>query len=204
MPTQTLARARAHDAVNWPEIRRRLDAAGHTSADSPLGTAESAQKVLEERGRRLARVPAAPQDADRLEVISFALADETYAIETRYVLEVFRLLDMSPLPGALPPVCGVTAWRGELLTMFDLRGLLGLSVAALNDLARVIVVGGQLRTFGILADAVRDIVTLSSTAVREPPDGVAAQREYLRGITSDAMLVLDADALLQLAGSHPL
>jgi len=159
-----------------------------------------ARAVLEERARRLARPPAPPAPADTLEVITFALANETYAVESRYVVAVFKLSDLSALPGAEPPLFGVTAWRGELLTILDLRAALGLSVAALNDLSRVIVVGEDRPVFGILADAMRELVTLPAAEVRDPPEGIAARREYLRGVTADAVLVLEATKLLQLHG----
>jgi purine-binding chemotaxis protein CheW len=188
--------------VDWSEIRRRVDAAGLAAAAAPAVSQENARDVLEERSRRLARVPETPQDTDTIEAITFSLSNEIYAIEARYVLEVFRLVDISLLPGAKPPLYGVTAWRGELLTIVDLRGPLGLSVTALNDLSRVIVLGEVRGTLGILADAVRDIVALPVAAVREPPEGVAAHRTYLRGITGDAMLVLDATALLGITESH--
>ena len=159
---------------------------------------EDIRAVLEQRARLLARPAAPPPSGDTLELITFTLANETYALESRYVLEVFRLADLSPLPGAEPPVRGVTGWRGGLLTILDLRPVLGLSVAALNDLSRVIVLGENRAAFGILADAVRDVVTLPASEVREPPEGVAAQRMYLRGITGEAVLVLEARALLRL------
>ncbi|MDP3910839.1 MAG: chemotaxis protein CheW [Gemmatimonadales bacterium] len=161
---------------------------------------ESRREVLEERARALARPAAAPLAGDMLEVLTFTLANETYAVESRYVVAVFRLTDLSPLPGAEPPVFGVTAWRGELLTILDLRAALGLSVTALNDLSRVIVLGEERPAFGILADAARELVTLAASDVRQPPARVAARREYLRGVTSEAVLVLEATKLLQLHG----
>ncbi len=154
--------------------------------------------VLEERARRLAQVPAAAPEGDTLEVITFALANETYAIESRYVLEVFRLVDLSPLPGAEPPVYGVTAWRGMLLTVLDLRPVLGLSVAALNDLSRVIVLGEQRAAFGILVDAAWELVRLPASSIRKAPAGLAAQPEYIHGITDEAVLILETVHLLHL------
>jgi purine-binding chemotaxis protein CheW len=139
-----------------------------------------------------------PPAGEALEVITFTLANETYALESRLVVAVFRLTDLSPLPGAEPPVCGVTAWRGELLTMLDLRPLLGLSSTTLNDLSRVIVLGEERPAFGVLADAVRELVILPASEVREPSEGTAAGREYLRGITGEAVLVLDARKLLRI------
>jgi purine-binding chemotaxis protein CheW len=175
-----------------------MAAAGRTLSGATSTAPEQVRAVLEERARALARPVGTAAPIDELEAVTFALANERYAIESRYVFEVFRLEDLSPLPGAEPPVFGVTAWRGELLTILDLRGALGLSVTALHDLSRVIVLGEERPAFGILADAVHELVTLPAAQVREPPEGVAAKREYLRGVTADAVLVLDAEQLLRI------
>lgn len=184
--------------LDWAEIRERVEAAGRAVAGETAASPERMSEVLEERARALARAAVPPPAGEALEVITFTLANEIYAVESRLVVAVFRLTDLSPLPGAEPPVCGVTAWRGELLTMLDLRPLLGLSPTALNDLSRVIVLGEERPAFGVLADAVRELVILPASEVREPPEGTAAGREYLRGITGEAVLVLDAMKLLRI------
>jgi len=154
------------------------------------------RSVLEERARVLARPLATPASGERLEVVTLALAGERYAVESRHVVEVFKLRDLALLPGAEPPVFGATAWRGGLLTVLDLRPVLGLPAAALDDLGHVVVLGGERPAFGILADAVHDAVSLAASAVREPPEGVAVKREFLRGVAYGALLVLDAEKLL--------
>ncbi|MBI4501608.1 MAG: purine-binding chemotaxis protein CheW [Gemmatimonadetes bacterium] len=187
-------------SVDWAEIRRRVEAAGEAIAGGVESSPERVREVLEERARRLARPATPPPAGGTLEVITFALANEVYAIESRYVVEVFRLTELSPLPGAVPPVFGVTAWRGELLVILDLRRVLGISAATLNDLGRVIVLGEERPAFGILADAVREVATLPASEVHPAPEGVAANREYLWGVTRSATLVLNATKLLQLHG----
>jgi len=182
--------------VDWAEIRSRVDALDRALSGASEGQPERIRAVLEERARALARSAAAPTTADRLEAVTFALGGERYAIEARYVIEVFRLKQLSALPGAERPVFGVTAWRGELLTLCDLRGALGLSATALNDLSLVLVLGEDRAAFGILADAVHGLVSLSAAQVREPSEGTGAKREYVRGLTPDAMLVLDAKQIL--------
>lgn len=159
---------------------------------------QDARVVLAERARVLARPVTPPAAGDTLELITFTLANETYAIESRDVLEVFRLTELAPLPGAEPPVRGITAWRGTLLTVLDLRATLGLAADALNDLSRVIALGAARAVVGLLVDAVQDVVRVPAPEVRPPPDGVAPQRTYLRGITGDAVLVLDTRSLLRL------
>jgi purine-binding chemotaxis protein CheW len=184
--------------VNWAEVRERVDAAGRALAGGTAESPERVREVLEERARVLAQAAVAPPAGEELEVITFTLANETYAVESMFVVAVFRLADLSLLPGAKPPVCGVTAWRGDLLTILDLRPLLGLSSTALNDLSRVIVLGEERPAFGVLADAVLDLVVLPASEVREPSEGTAAGREYLRGITGGAVQVLDARTLLRI------
>jgi len=158
---------------------------------------ERARSVLEERARILARPAATAPAQGTLSAVTFALGGERYAIESRYVIEVTRLAELALLPGAKPPVLGITAWRGGPLPVLDVRPLLGLSPTALNDLGRMIVLGESRAAFGILADAVDDIVELRTSEVREPPEGVAVERECLRGVTGDALLVMDAGKLLQ-------
>jgi len=153
--------------------------------------------ILEARARELARPLGKPLESNALEVITFALADETYAIETRYVMAAFRLTELCPIPGAQRPIFGVAAWRGELLTILDLRPLFGASVVALNDLARVLVLGEKRAVCGVLADTVRDLVTIPESQLVETVHAVTANRALFRGITRDAMLVLNGKTLLE-------
>jgi purine-binding chemotaxis protein CheW len=156
------------------------------------------QQLLKDRARELARPAASPVASDTIEVVSFALGTEVCAVESRYVVEVCRLADLALLPGAEPPVLGVTAWRGRMLTILDLRPVLGIPVEVLNEQGRVVVLGERREAIGVRADAVHGVVALRPCDVREPPVGVAVKREYLRGVTGDALLVLDAAKLLRI------
>jgi purine-binding chemotaxis protein CheW len=164
------------------------------------GPGGDARRVLEERARALARRSAAGAEAQTVALVTFGLAEERYGIEAERVLQVFRLRELTPLPGAAPPVYGVAAWRGDLLTILDLRSTLGIRVRGLTDLSRVVVVGDGRARFGILADAIHELVEVPVHEIRPPREGVALNREYLRGLTGDALLVLDAARILQLHG----
>ena len=183
------------EPVDWGLVRARVEAAGRELAEDGASSPARARDVLEQRARRLAR-PLAIPPTNVLELLRFRLANEEYGIESRYVFEVFRLAELTPLPGAESPVFGVTAWRGELLTILDLRQVLGVSRSSLDDLSRVIVLGLERPAFGVLADAVRELVTVSVSDVLEATGGVVLNRKYLRGVTTDAVLVLEAKELL--------
>lgn len=188
---------RPHGLPDWAEIRKRVEAAGETLRGGAVPP-EQAREVLEERARRLARPVVERAAGGGMEVVTFSLAREVYAIESRYVIEVFRPTDVSPLPGAQASVFGVTGWRGELLTIRDLRQVLGRSGTVLDDLRQVLVLGDVRPAFGVLANAVHEVANLGPGAVRAPPEGVAVDRRYVKGVTADAVLVLEAEALLRI------
>lgn len=179
-----------------PPRRTGPETAGDWADASP----ERARAVLMERARALAQPVDVEPEGDRLELVSFTLATETFAIESRYVVQVFRLEDLALLPGAEAPVFGVTAWRGELLTVLDLRPVLGLPVTALNDLSRVIVLGAGRAECGILADAVLELLSVPASELSLPSERRGIRPEVLRGITGNAVLVLDGPRLLSLTG----
>jgi purine-binding chemotaxis protein CheW len=180
------------------QIRERLaQVAAATEATQRL-SAEQAQAVLQQRALTLAR-PAAVDacTADLLEVVVFRLGSETCALEARFVREVVRLGDCTPLPGAPSFVVGVVNLRGEVLVVFDLRAYFATGERPAADHGCILVLGEDRAEFGVLADEARDIAVLTPEAILEPPGSIpAAARECVRGVTRDALLVLDGAALL--------
>lgn len=189
--------ARKPPTVDWVATRERIEAAGRSIAGEAEITPERARLILEERARSLAR-PALPPLTNSLELVTFGLASERCGVESRYVVGVFPLLQLAALPGAQAPVFGVTVWRGELLTVLDIRPLLGATVGALNDLSRIIALGQTQAAFGVVVDAVEGLVRLPQAEVVPAPTSGTAAREYVRGVTNQALLVLDGERLLQL------
>ena len=154
--------------------------------------------VLEQRARKLARPLNPPKSLDNLEVVVFQLGAEQYAVEAKSIREVFRLQVRSALPGAPAPIAGITAHRGELLTLLDLRSTLGLPSAALNDLGRVMLLEEEGTRVGLLVDRVDRMDTIERRELRAAAPTGPAPRELLLGTTDDALVVLDTEGLLRL------
>jgi len=158
----------------------------------------SAADILRERARRLARATATDgASLDDLELLEFRLADETYAVETRHVVEVHVLRDLTPLPGTPEFVRGIVNLRGHILPVFDLKKFFALPEQGLGDLHRIIVVRGADLELGLLADTVTGVT-------REPRAGLAATlptltgigAQYLLGVNERRLVVLDLDRIL--------
>lgn len=196
--SQTLAGTR-HVLRRLAGARRALDALALLAAGGGTTDPGDAAAELDARARRLAQ-PAVPERAGAtLRVLTMTVAGTSLAVEVERVVEVFRLERLARVPGARPALAGITAWRGEVLSLVDVRGALGLSTGALHDLARVVVLGDPRAPVGVLVDAVDDVRDLPGEALRPPPaDCTPAWRALVRAVTSDAVLVLDVERL-----AHP-
>ena len=160
--------------------------------------AEATRAKLEARARALARVPPKETDEATLDLLLFSLAAETYAVEIRFVREVARFGEFASVPLAPETLIGVTNLRGEVLPVFDLRPLLGVPRNRLTDLARAIVLERDGDAFAVLADQAIDVERVPRSAVLPPsalPPGV--ERGIVLGVTAQAVIVLDGEALLR-------
>ena len=187
-------------AVDWNAIHRRLTDA-QTLADK--GWAASARaveqkKILKERARNMAQEPpagAAPEE--QIEIIEFLLAYERYAIELSLVREVYPLKELTTLPGTRPFVVGIVNIRGQIVSIIDLKKFFDLPEKGLTDLNKVIVLDNGTMTFGLLVDAVYRVHRISRQEI-EPslPTLTGIRQQYLRGVTSDRLIILDGARIL--------
>jgi purine-binding chemotaxis protein CheW len=184
--------------IDWADVRRRMAAAVRATEEATRPSPEQARRVLDERARRLAYQPPAPARGEALSVATFSVGNERYAIETRFVREIVRLVDLTPVPGARDFLRGVTNLRGEILAVIDLRRFFGLPDQGVTDLARVVVLGEDTDELGVLADQTHAIVDVRGDRVL-PPSRTAPTpgRAYVRGVTADALILLDGAALLR-------
>lgn len=188
----------ASGKMDWQAMKERMSRAQAALAAAEQLSDEQARAVMDQRARALSEVPEQPPDSTQiLEVMTFRLANEKMSIETRYVRGVQHPGDITPLPGSPRFLIGVTNLRGEVLAVMDLREFFGIPAAEDESRSRIVIVGEDQSEFGMMADEVYEINRLHLTDVLSPPGSVSGLgRDCLRGVTKDALLVLDGAALL--------
>lgn len=161
-------------------------------------SAPDATHVLRARARALARPPElAPAAETLLEVLEFGLAQERYAMETRYVHEVYPLKELTPLPGTPPFVLGIVNVRGRILPVLDIKRFFDLPEQGLTDLHRIIIVHGHDLELGLLADAIVGVRSIPVGSLQPSlPTLTGIRGEYLKGVTAEHLVVLDLDRIL--------
>jgi len=164
----------------------------------PSASATGIRKTLRDRARLLARPPESSQvEGAVLELLEFRLAQECYALETHYVSEVCPLKDLTLLPGTPAFLPGIVNIRGRITPVIDIKKFFDLPDIGLTDLHRIILVRGGDLEFGLLADAISGVRSIPAESLQASIPGFTGIREeYLKGVTSDRLVVLDFERIL--------
>lgn len=154
--------------------------------------------VLRARAKALAREPESRQaTAAALDVIEFGLAHERYAIEAAYVREVHPLEDLTPLPGTPPFLAGIVNVRGRILAVIDLKRFFDLPSPGITDAHKIILVYTAEMELGILADTVLGMRSIPQDTIQPSlPTLTGLREEYLKGVTAEQLVILDAARIL--------
>ncbi len=185
--------------IDWSDIRRQVETAREALAPGAAPSPEEKRAILKARAVALAREPQQATTAQEfLEIIEFRLASETYGIESAFVREIYPLKDFTPLPGTPPFVIGIVNVRGQILSVVDLGKFFNLpDKGGLGQLSTVIVLRNEQMEFGILADAIVGARPLALNTIQAPPPTVSGiGATYLRGVTAERMIILDAAKIL--------
>lgn len=156
-----------------------------------------AGNLLRERARRLAHAESGVGRGETVELLEFRLASERYAFLAAAVDDVQPLRELTALPCTPAFLRGIVNVRGRLVPVYDLKRFFALPQPGITDMHRILLLRNQSMEIGILADAVEGVLPVALADVLPPPpawSGIGT--EYIRGITGDGLVVLDAGAIL--------
>jgi purine-binding chemotaxis protein CheW len=139
-----------------------------------------------------------------IEFATFHVGRLLLGIDIRQTEEINRQLDLTAVPHAPACVRGVVNLRGEVVTVLDLRIILGLEPQPMNAASRNVVVRSDTEQVGLLVDRVADVVTVSAEEMELPPANVnGVSGRFFKGVyklDSALLVVLDVNTVLTTAG----
>jgi purine-binding chemotaxis protein CheW len=144
-----------------------------------------------------------PDTARRAKFIVFVLAETSLAVPLQDVLEIHRMPRITPIPNVPGWILGVTNLRGDILSVVDLRGLLGLGASPSERSGLIMVVRSRDHelTTALVVDRVPGMVNLDPDRFSMPTSGLDGPiAQYLRGVAEDRdrlLALIDLDALLR-------
>lgn len=180
-----------------PSARRKKTSASRPSKKAAVSRNRS-REILKTRSRMLAEIhEATTAIREPLEVVTFQLAFERYAIASRYVSEIVSLRDLTPLPCAPDFLMGILNVRGNILPVIDIKTFFDMPRKSLTDLNKILILSGNGMEFGILADTILTTEVIDKAGLQHGISTLEGIREeFLLGIAADQLVVLDGWKLL--------
>ncbi|MBI3653161.1 MAG: purine-binding chemotaxis protein CheW [Acidobacteria bacterium] len=160
--------------------------------------------VLEEQLREL-RKQVQPQrrkfqlPTGHLRLVCLQLQEQQFALYLPVILEVIRMVKLTPLAGAPPMVVGLLNLRGCIAPVMDLRLLLGLPPKPYHANTPIILLESENHTRALIADAITEVITVTENDLEEP-EGIMPGIEFILALVrqqNGLITVLDHTRLLR-------
>jgi purine-binding chemotaxis protein CheW len=136
-----------------------------------------------------------------LQMVSFHIGEEEYAVETVNVQEIIRLHELTRVPKTPPYLKGVINLRGKIIPIIDLRCRLKMDDQAPTKESRIVIVDSSGKTVGLIVDAMSEVIRIPESAIRVL-SGVGdslSQSNYISGVAKledRLLIILDLENLL--------
>ncbi len=143
-------------------------------------------------------------DTDITEFVTFTIAGQLFGLQIERVQDVFKPVNMTRVPLAGAEIAGVLNLRGRIVTAIDMRNRLEVKKRQSPDALMAIGIEAKGELFGLLVDAVGEVLKLSNTQ-REPNPvnldrKLAALSAGIYRLDGQLLVVLDVDRVLDLRG----
>lgn len=117
-------------------------------------------------------VPQRRASGEAIDHIVFRLGGQRYAVPVGKVVELDKPPTCAVVPNTPSFVLGVTNVRGDILSVVDLRALLGIPRVLRNDAVRLLTIrsaDGEMRT-GLIVDSLQGMRSVTPSALRSIRD----------------------------------
>jgi purine-binding chemotaxis protein CheW len=143
-----------------------------------------------------------------LQVLTFDLQGETFALDAGVVREVIDLAPETRVPGAAPFVDAVINFRGRVIPLADLRLAFGMPRAEPTRDSRIVVIehelDGEPALIGLRADKVHEVTTINRDITEDAPRvGLRWRADFIRLLArrdGDVIVIPDLDQIFAARG----
>ena len=109
-------------------------------------------------------------NSNREEFIIFRVGEHEFCVEMSSTREIRGWTPATPLPNSAEYLLGIINLRGNILPIIDLGTRLGLGASEQSERHVIIVVRLRDKEFGLLVDAVSDIISAGPDDLRPVPE----------------------------------
>lgn len=129
--------------------------------------------------------------AEKKQYVIFRIDNDEYGADINKVIIIEKLINITRVPKTPSYIKGVINLRGDIIPVMDLRTRFGLSEKEGDDDSRIIIIGINQISYGIIVDSVSEVIQLDETKI-ESVSGIVnnVNFDYVSGIAkNDSRLI---------------
>ena len=130
-------------------------------------TKSKSAEILNQIERQKSHRGAVKIDEEQVKLVIFTLAGNFYAFFGDAVKEILPLLKINFVPGAPQHILGIVNVRGDIESVLDAHGLLGLDKPMTKTKTRIVIAEKNHVRSGVLVDSVEDVVDVRKSAISD-------------------------------------
>lgn len=131
--------------------------------------------------------------------LTFALGDENYGLEIRYVTEIIGMQPINSLPETPEYIKGIVNLRGKIIPVIDMRLKFKKPPVDYTDRTCIVVIDTGELSVGLIVESVSEVINMDEEDIVLPPDArTGINNKYIRGIGKTGgkvVLLLDCEKL---------
>lgn len=135
-----------------------------------------------------------------IQIATFYVENLLMGLQIQQVQEINRQLEVTAVPHAPEHVKGVINLRGDVVTVVDMRQVLGLPHNDISDSCRNVIIHHDGELVGLLVDKIADILTIECDKIDPAPPNVGnIEGKLFQGVYTteeEIVVILDLDAAL--------
>ncbi len=143
----------------------------------------------------------AEEDTQKGRYLTFALENEFYGIEIKYITEIIGLQPITVVPELPNYICGIINLRGKIIPVMDIRLRFHKQSRGYDDRTCVIIIEIMNLTMGLIVDSVEEVLSIPDSEIVDPTEVSMVINKYIKGIGkvgNKVMLLLDCSKLLDI------
>lgn len=143
-------------------------------------------------------LPEQYEDTLKGRFLTFAMGNEVYGIDIRYITEIIGIQPITEVPEFPEYLKGIINLRGKIISVADARLCFRKPFREYNDRTCIVVIDTDTATYGLVVDSVAEVLVIQDDEIVPPPEVSAGGNKFIKGIGkvgNDIKLLLDCEKL---------
>ncbi|HNY38225.1 MAG TPA: chemotaxis protein CheW [Petrotogaceae bacterium] len=121
-------------------------------------------------------------DAEMVDVLSFEINNQEFAVEVEYVEIVYDMVEIRPVPNSKKFIEGLINLRGRIVPVVDITKILNVSLGQEHKFSNILILKINEEEIGIFVDEVKNVLSVDQNTLENISSKNEIYRDKSKGV----------------------